>query len=234
MKLCTTQIAVFLFLLAAVPVFAQRGNVGIDVGETSDKFGNLTRNTDPGGDVNGEVVVLRSSAKENWPDVLSGGEIRFPSDTNHHSTELAVYGGLRFRATSSFSAGFHVQVHKLYVPVSTVDNQVFNRDNLELLEIPLFLEYKFGPEKHVFIRAEGAPEFRPRFKVSSKGASPLPNPSFDHGYFLRGSLGYNFGRWYAKGSYETRYFKYTTSLGNPNGLNNWRTDFASVGVGLNF
>ena len=237
MKLCKTQIVrvcsffACLFFLATVPAFAQHGNIGIDVGETADRFGNLARHTDPAGDVNGEVVV-HGGAKESWPYVLAGGEIRFPSDTNHHTTELAVYGGIKFAATKPFSAGFHVQVRKIYVPSSTVEGQVFNRNDIELLEIPLFVEYKFGPSRHVFIRAEGAPEFRPRFRGTA--ANQLPNPGYDHGYFVRGSLGYNFGKWYAKGAYETRYLKYTPSLGNPLGLNNWRSDLATVGVGLNF
>lgn len=242
MKLCKMQIAACLFLLAlflfTLPAYAQdpqgRGHLGIDVGEVSDRFGNLTRYTDPAGDVNGEVVVLRSTSKENWPDVIAGGDIRFDSNTNNHATEFAFYGGLQFHATSSFAVGFHVQLHKIYTPVSTIDNQTFNRYNLELLELPLFGEYKFGPGKKVFIRAEGAPEFRPRFKISSKGTPALPNPDFDHGYFLRGSLGYNFGKWYLRGGYETRYFKFTNNLGNPGGLNNWRTDLVTGGVGLSF
>jgi hypothetical protein len=235
MKLCKAQIAYgFLFFVAAFPVFAQRGNIGIDAGETSDKFANLTRYSDPGGDVNGEVVVLRGGAKQDWPNVLAGGEFRFPSDTNHHSTEFALYGGLAFRVTDSFTAGFHVQVHKIYVPSSTVDSQTFIRNNMELLELPAFVEYKFGSGKKIFVRAEGAPEFRPRFRTSKKGVSPLPDPNLDHGYFVRGSLGYNFGKWYAKGSYETRYFKFAPDQGNPGGLNNWKSDFATVGVGLNF
>lgn len=240
MKLCQTQIAQILlfllvvFLMAGVPAFGQHGNIGFDAGEMSDRFGNLTRSTDPGGDVHGEVIVLHSSAKESWPDVLAGGDFRFPSDTNHHAKEFGIYGGLGFHVTSSLTAGFHVQVHKLYVPPSTIDNQTFNRYNMELLELPLFVEYKFGPAKHVFVRADGAPEFRPRFKIASTGAPSLPNPNLDYGYFLRGSLGYNFGKWYVKGSYETRYFKFTSDVGNPDGRNNWRTDFATVGVGLNF
>lgn len=232
MKLGKTQIVpVILFLLAALPAFAQRGNLGIDVGVTSDRFGGLARFTDPGGDVNGEVIVLRGSEKEGWPNVLAGGDIRFPSDTSHHATEYAVYGGLGFHANGALSAGFHVQVHKIMVPPSIFENQVFNRDNMELLEIPLFIEYKFGPARHVFVRGEGAPELRPRFRGN---ASQFPVPGFDHGYFVRGILGYNFGKWYARASYETRYFKFTESLGNPANLNNWRTDFASAGVGLNF
>jgi hypothetical protein len=236
MKLCKTQVVcVCLFFLAALPAVAQqRGNIGIDAGEVSDRFANLSRSTDPMGDVHGEVIILRSNPKENWPDVLAGGEIRFPSDTNHHATELSIYGGLQFHATPSFTAGFHVQVHKLYVPPSNFQGQVFNRDNMELLELPLFLQYKFGSGKHVFVRAEGAPEFRPRFKVPSKVTNPPINPNFDHGYFVRGTLGYDFGKWYAKASYESRYFKFGQSVGNPGGLNNWRSDFVTGGIGLNF
>jgi hypothetical protein len=237
MKLCKKQIIQgCLFLLAAVPAIAQtqRGMIGIDVGEASDKFGGLPRYTDPAGDVNGEVVVLPSNPKENWPDVVAGGEVRFPTDTNHHSTEIALHGGFQFHVTPTFFAGFDVGLRKIYVPPSIVDGQTFTRNNMELLETPLFLEYRFGPEKHVFARVEGAPEYHPRFKAGSHGPSPLPNPDLDHGYFLRGSLGYNFGRWYAKAGYESRYFKFASGLANPNGYNNWRSDMATAGVGLSF
>jgi hypothetical protein len=238
-------VCVGLFLLAALvfltarPALAQeentqRGNLGIDVGEIADRFGSLPRFTDPVGDVNGEVIVLRGGEKEGWPNVLAGGEIRFPTNTQNHATEFAFYGGLGFKVTGSFTAGFHVQVRKIYVPPSSVDDQTFNRDNMELLQLPLFGEYKFGTGKRIFIRAEGEPEFHPRFKTSKRGPIPLPTPSLDHGYTLRGSVGYNFGKWYAKGSYETRYFKFADNLGNPGGINNWRTDSATVGVGLNF
>jgi hypothetical protein len=232
---CKRQIVrVCLFLLAAAPVYAQRGNIGIDVGEISDRFGSLQRFTDPSGDVNGQFIVLRGNAKEAAPNVVAGGEIRFPSDTTHHATEFAVYGGLEFHAGSAFSFGFHAQVRKILVPPSAVDGQVFNRNNFELLQLPPFLEYKFGPGKHAFVRAEGEPEFSPRFRVSSTGATPLPHPNFNYGYTVRGSVGYIFGNWYAKASYETRYFKFTPNLGNPGGLYNWRTDFATVGAGLIF
>jgi hypothetical protein len=231
-------VLVIFLSLAAFPALAQeqpqRGNLGIDVGEVSDRFGSQPRFTDPVGDVNGELVVVRGSEKEGWPNVLAGGEIRFPTNTQNHATEFAAYGGLGFKVTNSFTAGFHVQVRKIYVPPSSIDDQTFNRDNMELLQLPLFGEYKFGTGKHIFIRAEGEPEFHPRFKTSKRGPIPLPAPSLDHGYTLRGSVGYNFGKWYAKGSYETRYFKFADNLGNPGGVNNWRSDFATVGVGLSF
>jgi hypothetical protein len=235
MRLCKRQIVqVCLFFLAVIPAFAQRGNIGIDVGEVSDRFGDLPRFTDPVGDINGEVVVIPTTEKGGWPNVLAGGEMRFPSDTQNHATEFAVYGGLGFKVTDNLSAGFHVQIHKIYVPPSSVDNQTFNRDNMELLELPLFGQYKFGTGKHFFVRAEGAPEFSPRFRTSSRGPLPIPTPSFNYGYFVRGTLGYNFGKWFARASYQTRYFNFAQSLGNPAGINNWRSDFVTVGVGLNF
>jgi len=63
---------------------------------------------------------------------------------------------------------------------------------------------------------------------------PLPNPKFDHGYFVRGSLGYNFGKWYAKATYETRYFKFADNQNNPSGLYNWRTNLITGGLGFVF
>lgn len=241
MKLCRMQMVVVcllfltLFFIASVPALAQHGTLGIDFGETSDRFGALPRYTDPVGDVNGEVIVLHgNNPKDNWPNVVAGGELRFPSDSNHHANEFEIHGGLRFHAMKSLDIGFNVGIRRIDVPPSTIDGQVFNRFNLELIETPLVIEYKFGPEKHFFVRAEGAPEYTPRFRNSSKGTSPLPNPSLDYAYFMRGIVGYNFGRWYVKGTYQTRYFKFTPTIGNPENFNNWRTDYATAGVGLNF
>jgi len=242
MMLCKTLIGrtiivrVCLVLVAIVPAYGQgqRGNIGIDVGQTSDRFGALSRSTAAVGDVNGQLVILQGKQKEGSPSVVAGGEVRFPSDTSGHANEFAVFGGVMFRFNNAFSAGFHAQVHKLLVPPSTVDNQVFNRNNMELLELPLVLQYKFGPNKHAFIQAQGAPEFSPRWRTSKAGPTGLPNPSFDHAYFVRGSLGYLFGKWYARGTYETRYFKFTPQFGNPSNLYNWRTDMITGGVGLVF
>lgn len=244
LRVCFFLLAAFLLpgaLPVAVPLLAQEqlqeqqhGHIGIDGGEALDRFGNLARFTDPAVDVNGELIVIHPNEKDGWPNVLAGGDIRVSSNSQNHSTEFALYGGLGFKVTDSFTAGFHIQVRKIDMPPSFINNQTFNRDNMELLQIPLFGEYKFGPGKRVFVRAEGEPEFHPRFRTSSRGPLPLPTPSLDHGYTLRGSVGYNFGRWYAKGSYETRYFKFANNLGNPNGWNNWRSDFVTGGIGLNF
>jgi len=235
MKLCKTLIGVCSILMAIVPAYGQgqRGNLGIDFGQTSDKFGALSRSTTAVGDVNGQLVVMQGKEKDGSPSIVGGGEVRFPSDTRNHANEFALFGGIMFRFHKSFSAGFHVQVHKLLVPPSTVDNQIFNRNNMELLEVPLVLEYKFGPNKHFFLQAQGAPEFRPRWRATA-GAAPLPNPEFDHAYFVCGSLGYIFGKWYAKGTYQTRYFKFTPGIGNPSNFYNWNTNMATAGVGLVF
>ena len=235
MRLCTTQVLrVVLFLMIAASAYAQRGQFGIDAGETTDKFGGLAKTTSPVGDVNGEIIVIRGNQKQGSPSIVGGGEVRFPTDTGSHANEFAVYGGVIFHAlNNALSIGFHAQVRKMDLPTSIVDNQFFTRKKLEVLEIPLFAKYKFGPDKHVFVEVQGAPEFRPRFR-NSGSSSLLPNPEFDHGYFIRGSLGYDFGKWYAKATYQTRYFRFTPVVGNPLGLYNWRSDFATGGVGVNF
>ena len=238
MKLGKTLTVCMFLILAIVPAYGQgqRGNIGIDFGQTADKFGALARSSAAVGDVNGQLVILQGKQKSGSPSVVAGGEIRFPSDTSNHANEFAVFGGVMFRFKSSFSAGFRGQVHKLLLPSSTVENQIFNRNNMELLEAPLVLEYKFGPDKHAFLQSQGAPEFRPRWRTSKSGPTGLPNPEFDHAYFVRGSVGYIFGKsWYAKGTYETRYFKFIAGPpGNPSNLYNWRTDMITGGVGLVF
>jgi hypothetical protein len=240
MNLCKSQLVrVCLLLAAALPASAQvgqHGMFGLDFGETSDRFGILPRSTAALGEVSGQFTVLSpNSLKEGWPSLVAGGEIRFPSDTSNHATEFAVFAGLMFRVNPALSVGFHGQVRKIYLPSSTIDGQIFSRDKMELLELPLVVQYKFGPDRRAFFEAQGIPEFTPRFRNPSSGESILPSPNLDHAYSIRGTLGYNFGKWYARASYETRYFKFTNvNNGNPNGLYNWRSDNATAGVGLVF
>ena len=61
------------------------------------------------------------------------------------------------------------------------------------------------------------------------------NRASDHGYTLRGSLGYTFNKWYyVRASYETRYFKFASTSGNPNDLYNWKSNLVTGGVGIKF
>ena len=221
-------------LLVSLTSSAQRATLGIDVGQTSDKFGGQSRTTSAVGDITTKLVILQGDQKEGGAQVVAGAEARFPFDTNNHATEFAIFGGVEFRPASAFSVGVHVQVRKILMPSVNESQLVFNRNNMELMELPLFVQYRFGPSKHAFLQAEGAPEFRPRWRAPKSGASVLPNPGFDHAYFVRGSIGYNFGKWYAKGTYQTRYFKFNNDIGNPDGLYNWRSDLATAGVGLVF
>ena len=232
----TVMVRLCLIFLATIPAYGQgqHGNLGIDFGQTSDKFGALSRSNAAVGDINGLVVVRQGKEKTGSPSIVVGGDVRFPSDTRNHANEFALFGGVMFRFNKSFSAGLRAQVHKLLLPPSTIEGEVFNRNNMELIEFPLVLEYKFGPDKHFFVQAQGAPEFRPRWRSPASGPTPLPDPGFDHAYFVRGSLGYNFGKWYVRGTYETRYFKFATGPGNPSNLYNWNTNMATAGVGLAF
>jgi hypothetical protein len=233
MKCWQTPIAaVCLFFLATVPAYCQRGTLGIDFGQTSDKFGGLTRTSSAEAIIEGEFIALQSHDRDHGADIIAGGEVRLPVNTTNHANEFAAYGGVSFRFTKSFSAGFHLQVHQIDTPPSIVAGQTFNRARMRLLEIPGVVEYKFGPSKHAFVRAEGAMEFSPHLKAPATAI--IPNPNFDHGYYYRGSVGYNFGRWYAKGTYETRYFRFTEDVGNPSFLYNWRTDLVTGGVGFVF
>ena len=241
-KTDSVHICLFLLaiiLLAGIPAYGQqqlqpRVSFGLNVGETSDKFGGLSADNGLEGSVDGEVSVLRGGGKGNWPSIVAGGEVVFPTNTQNHADEYGVYGGPIFRFGSKFSAGFHVQVHKILVPPSTLNGVTFNRLDMKLLETPLVLQYKFSTApRHAFIQAQIAPEFTPHFKATVANY-PLPNPAFDHGYFIRGVVGYSFGKWYAKATYENRYFKFEPTLGNPNQIYNWRTDAVTGGVGVVF
>jgi len=232
MRWQTRSLQVCLILLAAVPAYCQRGTFGVEFGQTSDRFGGQSRASGPELGVDGEVIVLQSKDKDHGADVIAGGELRFPIDTQQHAKEIAVYGGVSFRFTPNFSAGFHVQVHRIDLPPTEINNAAFLRSRLSMVELPGFLQYKFGPSKKAFVRGEGGPEFSPHYR--DEMPLNIPDPTLDHGYTVRGTVGYNFGKWYVKGSYETRYFKFLNNIGNPNDLYNWRSDLASGGVGIVF
>ena len=232
MRCKTRWVLVCLMILAAVPAYGQRGTFGIDVGQISDKFGALPSVSGLVVGIDGEITILKANKKEGGASIVAGGEIRLPSDTGNHAKEFAIFGGPAFQY-HNLTIEVHAQIRKIYLPTANVDNQFFVRSKMELLEIPVVLRYKFGPEKRAFIEAEGAPEFSPRWR-SAGSLSPLPNPNFDHGYFVRGGVGYVFGKWYAKATYETRYFKFNANQFNPNNLYSWRTNAIIGGVGFSF
>jgi hypothetical protein len=235
MKLGKTHLVyVGLFFLASIPAYCQRGTIGLDFGQTSDKSGGAAALTGGVGDFEGEVAVLRGGGKRNRPSVVAGGEIRFPVNSNQHANEFAIYGGPMFRFGSHFSAGFHAQIRKIEVPPVPLNGVTFERLNFKLLELPFVAEYKFSAApRHTFLRAEISPEFTPHYKAPAPNY-PLPNPNFDHGYDIRGIAGYVFGKWYVKATYETRYFKFEPTLGNPNQIYNWRTNVVMGGAGFLF
>ena len=69
-----------LFLLATVPAYCQRGTLDLNVGQVSDKFGDLAPVTSAVLDVNGQFTVIKPSPKNGGPSIVAGGEIRVPSD----------------------------------------------------------------------------------------------------------------------------------------------------------
>jgi hypothetical protein len=225
---------ILLFLLATVPAYCQRGTIDLNGGETSDKFGALAPVSGAALDLNGELTIKKPSQKNGGPNIVAGGEVRVPTDAANHAKEFAVYGGVAFGARN-LSIGVNAEVRKILMPSAFVEGQVLDRYNLELFELPVVIKYKFGPGNRVFVEASGEPEFTPRYKSSRLATVPLPHPSFDHGYTLRGSVGYTLGKWwYVKGSYETRYFKFADNLGNPSSLYNWKSNLVTGGVGLRF
>jgi len=224
-----------LFFLVTISAYGQRAAVGIDVGETSDKFGGLASATSATGGVSGDFIVIQGNQKEGNPSIVAGGEARFSVDTGKHASEFAAYVGPMFHFGAHFSAGFHAQVRKILLPSSPLsDGQVFSRYNMLLLEAPAVLEYKFSSApRHAFLQAQVSPEFKPHF-TTPKAGTPYPKPLLDHGYDIRGSAGYVFGKWYARATYETRYFKFSNTLGNPNELDNWKMRQVTEGIGVVF
>jgi hypothetical protein len=233
MKRCKSLVGVWLLFLAAVPAYCQRGTLGIDVGQTSDKFAALSPETGSEFDIDGHIIVLQSNQKSGRPALVAGGEFRFPTNTGNHAREYAIFGGPAFHVRD-LTIGFNIQIRKIVLPTATVDNQVFPRNSMELLELPIVLKYNFGPSKRAFVEVQGAPEFSPRFHHPSTALVILPNPNLDHGYFVRGSAGYVFGNWYVKATYQTRYFKFIENAGNPSNLYNWKSNLISGGIGFAF
>ena len=223
----------FLFLLATVPAYCQRGTLDLNVGQTSDRFGSLAPVTSVVFDLNGELTVIMPSAKTGRPSVVAGGEVRAPVDTSNHSKEYAVYGGVAW-AIHNLSIGVNGEVRKILIPPATVDNQILNRYNMNLLELPLVIKYRFGNGKRAFVEVQGWPEFTPHYKTSAPVQTPKPN--FDHGYTLRGTVGCNFGKWwYVQGTYESRYLSFNNNNGgNPSGLYNWKSNMITGGAGVRF
>ena len=233
MKRCKTlAVRVCVLALAVVPAYGQRGTFGVNVGQTTDQFGSLPSTSGVEVGIDGKLIVLQSNPKKGGPNIVAGGEIRLPTNSQNHAKEFAAFGGPEF-VWGNLTIGAHAQVRKIYLPPSHVNNQFFERDKMELLEIPIVVKYAFGPAKRAFIEAEGAPEFSPWFRAGSS-LTPLPNPNFDHAYFVRGGAGYNFGKWYAKAAYESRYFKFVENAGNPTNLYNWKSNLIVGGVGLVF
>jgi hypothetical protein len=236
MKLGAMRIAlVCLLFFLTLPAFAQRGTLGLDVGETSDLFqGGSGRATSALVGVDGQVAILKGSPKDDLPSLVAGGEILLPSDTSAHATEFAAFTGPEFQFGHHFFAGFHVEARKVYLPAGTLNGELFGRKNMLLLELPALVGYRFGPGNHAFIEAQGSAEFSPHFTSTANSQSIYPNPTFDHGYVVRAIAGYTFGRWYAKATYETRFLKFGQNISNPNDLYNWRTDAVFAGFGLSF
>jgi hypothetical protein len=242
MTRCKTQrVYVCLLILgaviAALPAFGQdgdRGFIGLEAGQTSDKFGGLAPVKGPMGGVEGEWIVIKGTEKNATPNIILGGEIRFPSDTSQHASEFAAYLGPHFRAGSHWTIGFNAQVRKLYVPPGQLQGATFNRDKMLIFEIPFVLEYRFGALRHAFVQLQASPEFSGRLNSTVSQPSPLPKPSFDLGYSGRVSAGYIFGKWYAKATYQSRYLKFQQGLGNPLDLYTWHADQITGGVGIVF
>lgn len=231
-------VCVCVFLLAAISAYGQqRINLGVDAGATSDQFGSQSTVTGPVVNLNAQGIILFANKKNGGPDVLAGGEAILPTDTGNHAKEYNVYGGLRWH-TGNLTFGFDGGIRKIYPPTAFIDNQYYDRDTMELLEIPGTIRYNFWREKRAYVQIQGAPEFGPRLKVpasSSLFTNPvLYKPNFDHAYFIRPSIGYNFGKWYACATYENRFFRFQNNANNPEGLYNWKTNAITGGVGVSF
>lgn len=213
----------------------QYGNLGIDAGVISDQFGTTPSSTTGVGIISGQGAIIQGNQKAQSPDIVLGGEVVLPTGTATHANEFAAFGGPMFHFTNQLVAGFHVQIRKIDPPNGTLPSgQAFIRNDMLLLELPLVINYRFLEDKKAFVEGQIWPEFSPHFSNGSSGPSPFPHPSLDHGYTIRGIVGYKFEKFYIRGTYENRYIKFSPGLGNPFFLYNWKTSYATVGVGITF
>ena len=91
MKRCKTYLVrVCLLLTLAVPAYSQRGTFGIDVGQTTDKFGSLSSKSGLEAGIDGQLTIVQSNPKRGGPSIVAGGEIRLPTDTSNHAHTTAV------------------------------------------------------------------------------------------------------------------------------------------------
>jgi hypothetical protein len=220
------------FLTAALPAYGQRGTADLDFGITGDKYGSQPQTTAADFGASAQYTLIRAT-KDGGPNIVVGGEFRTASDTSNHPVEFAVFGGPIF-PIGNLSIGVNAEVRKILQPHAELEGTLLDRYNLELLEIPLIIKYKFGPDHRAFIQLQGQPEFTPHYKTNLKALEGVPHPDFDHGYTVRGTLGYNFGKWYLKGTYETRYFRFVSNAANPLNFYNWHSNNITAGIGLNF
>ena len=140
MKHCKALLVrICLIFLAAVPAYCQRGTFGIDIGDTSDRFAGLPSVNGLEFGIDGQIAVLKQNPKTGRPAIVAGGEIRLPTDTGNHAREYAVFGGPEF-GTHNFVFGVHAQIRKIVLPPANGDNQVFARDSLRLLELPIVIK----------------------------------------------------------------------------------------------
>ena len=99
MKHCNALLVrICLILLAVVPAYCQRGALGVDIGNTSDKFSSLPAVNGLEFAIDGKVAVLQANPKTGRPAIVAGGEIRLPTDTGNHAREYAIFGGPEFNA----------------------------------------------------------------------------------------------------------------------------------------
>src|SRR5436309_6618708 len=131
----TQGVLLCLVILVAIPAYCQGGTFGIDVGQSSDKFGSLPAVSGLVVGIDGVITVLKANKKEGGASIVAGGEIRLPSDTGNHAKEFAIFGGPGFQYRN-LTIEVHAQIRKIYLPTCNVDNQYFVRDKIELFEFP--------------------------------------------------------------------------------------------------
>src|SRR5436853_7041476 len=127
----TQGVLLCLVILVAIPAYCQRGTFGIEVGQSSDKFGSLPTVSGLVVGIDGEITVLKANKKEGGASIVAGGESRLPSDTGNHAKEFAIFAGPGFAYRNLTSEG-HAQIRKIYLPTGNVYSQFLVRSRREV------------------------------------------------------------------------------------------------------
>ena len=212
MKLCKS-ILVRLGLISPispghVPAYGQRGTLDIDAGEVTDKFGAQPQVTAADFGLNGQVTLIQAT-KDGGPSIVAGGELRVPP-TPPPMPASTPSSAVRSSPWQFFHRRQRPGPQDSSCPTLTWMEPSWTATTWNCSNSPSSSDTNSVPTSALSSRPTASPNSLPTTNRLPCQPVGVPHPNFDYGYTVRGSVGYNFGKWYVKGTYETRYFKFAS------------------------